>query len=270
VDNVVSFNSANFVCRQLGYSVTDVIAGWMRADHVTQDFFSPLETFRPRFSSLLDDILTVGLRHVDIWMAHLNPSWASDAHIEIARGALAARGLQAVSLAGRFGDTREEFERSCSLATALDVRVLAGRAGILELDASFVRATLEERGLVLGVENHPERTPAEVLAGIPAGEDGHLGVAVDTGWFGTQGYDAARAIDELGDTVVYVHLKDVRAAGGHETCRYGDGVVPVEECVAALRRIAYTGPISVEHVPPDHDPTEDVSFCVGRLREWLS
>ena len=38
-----------------------------------------------------------------------------------------------------------------------------------------------------------------------------IGATVDTGWWATQGYDPARAIEELGEHVVHVHLKDVRA-----------------------------------------------------------
>ena len=59
---------------------------------------------------------------------------------------------------------------------------------------------LAERGVRLAIENHPERTPGEVLAKIERG-DGTLGATVDTGWWATQGYDAARAIEELGEHV---------------------------------------------------------------------
>jgi len=41
-------------------------------------------------------------------------------------------------------------------------------------------------------------TAAEMLAKIGDGEDGAVGTAVDTGWWGTHGYDAAQAIRELG------------------------------------------------------------------------
>ncbi len=77
----------------------------------------------------------------------------------------------------------------------------------------------------------PKKPPAELLAKIGDGGEGTIGAAVDTGWFGTQGYDAAVAIEELRDHLVHIHLKDVLAVGAHETCRYGEGVVPIERCV---------------------------------------
>jgi L-ribulose-5-phosphate 3-epimerase len=122
----------------------------------------------------------------------------------------------------------------------------------------------------LGIENHPERTPAELLAKIETGR-GAFGATVDTGWWGTQGYDAARAIEELGEHVVHVHLKDVLAEGEpHETCRWGEGIVPIRECVSALERIGYTGTISVEHEPEQFDPSDDVRSMRAMLEEWLS
>jgi sugar phosphate isomerase/epimerase len=93
---------------------------------------------------------------------------------------------------------------------------------------------------------------------------------VDTGWWGTHGFDAADAIEELGDHVLHVHLKDVLAEGEpHETCRWGEGVVPVEECVRALQRIGYAGAIAVEHEPEDHDPSEKCRSMRVQLEGWL-
>jgi len=62
---------------------------------------------------------------------------------------------------------------------------------------------------------------------------------------------------------MHVHLKDVLAPGGHITCRFGRGCVPVAECVQALAETGYGGPIGVEHEPDDFDPTAD---CIENLR----
>jgi sugar phosphate isomerase/epimerase len=45
-----------------------------------------------------------------------------------------------------------------------------------------------------------------------------VGVCIDTGWLGTQNVSAPDTIRALGSLVRSVHVKDVRAAGGHETC----------------------------------------------------
>jgi sugar phosphate isomerase/epimerase len=132
-----------------------------------------------------------------------------------------------------------------------------------------VVATLQKYDLKLGLENHPEKTPQEMLAKIGDGGAGRIGTAVDTGWYGTQGYDAAQAIERLGRHIVHVHLKDVLAPGGHQTCRFGQGCVPLEACVRALEKIGYSGNYSVEHEPETSDPTEDCQASLAMLQNWL-
>ena len=80
------------------------------------------------------------------------------------------------------------------------------------------------------------------MAADEAGYPGVFGATVDTGWWGTQGYDASLAIEELADRTTHVHLKDVRAVSEpHETCRWGDGIVPIERCVRTLQRLRLRG-----------------------------
>jgi L-ribulose-5-phosphate 3-epimerase len=262
----ISFMSANYVARQVGYRMT---GGWGEGDRATQEHFRPLESFAARFEELLDEIAAMGFESVDIWTGHLSPAWATDEHIATARDQLGKYGLSVVSLAGWFGGTTDELERSCRLATALGCRILGGSTSALEKDRAGAVAILKRYGVVLGLENHPEKTPAELLAKIGGGGDGTIGACVDTGWFGTQGYDAAQALEELRDVLVHVHLKDVLALGAHDTCGFGRGVVPIRACVETLQRIGYTGAISVEHEPEDRDPRPEVIESFELLRGWM-
>lgn len=252
--NTISFITANYVARELGYNMT---RGWGQGDKATQEYFRPIETFAERFDALLAEITGLGFRAIDLWTAHLNPSWATPEHLAAARGLLTSYNLPVVSLAGWFGSTMEELEATCRIAQALGCPVLGGSTSMLEKDRAATVAALKAYGLVLGLENHPEKTPDELRAKIGDGGDGTIGACVDTGWFGTQGYDAARALEELCDVLVHVHLKDVQAAGAHDTCGFGKGVVPIVECVAALRRIAYAGAIGVEHEPERSNPNDE-------------
>ena len=119
-------------------------------------------------------------------------------------------------------------------------------------------AILEKYDLRYGLENHPEKTPAELLAKVADIPSDRVGVTVDTGWFATQGYDAARAIRELGERVEYIHLKDVLAEGAHDTCALGEGILDVAACLQAIDDIGYTGPLSIEHEPEEGDPRDAV------------
>lgn len=262
--NTISFNTANFVAREIGYAMTE---GWMQGDAATQAWYRPLDTFGSRFGAMLDEVVALGFEAIDLWLAHLHPDWASDQHIALARQALEARNLNVATLAG-FGDTREQVLRACKIALGVGATTFGHGARIVDRDHAFVVDTLGSRGLRLGIENHPEKTPAILRDRIGDGQ-GVIGAMIDTGWFGTQGYDAARAIVELKDVLFGIHLKDVLGAGAHHTCRFGQGVVPIRACVHALRRTGFAGPISVEHEPERADPREDVRASAALLRGWL-
>jgi sugar phosphate isomerase/epimerase len=268
--NQISFMSANFVARQLSYQMT---AGWMQGDRATQEYFRPVETFGERFAALLGEIKALGFGALDLWLAHLHPHWATAEHVALAREQLAQHQLTVTSLAGGFGNTAAEAEASCRLATALGTTILGGNSGLLHTDRPTLIAILQTHGCRLGIENHPEKTPQELLDQIgDAANNGHgaIGACVDTGWFGTQGFDSVLALAELRDHLLHIHLKDVLAAGAHHTCRYGRGIVPIRACVRTLERIGYTGPLSVEHEPETFDPTEDCKANLRLLKRWLA
>jgi L-ribulose-5-phosphate 3-epimerase len=259
--NTIAFMTANYVARETGYAMH----GWGHGDRTTNEAFAPIETYGEKIDELLGEIRGLGFDTIDVWGAHLSTDWATDAHVDALRDGLARHGLGIATYAAWLGPSN--VERACELAVALGTPLIgAGFSG----EPEELAPVLRQHGVRLGIENHPEKTPAEVLAKIERGE-GAFAATVDTGWWGTHAYDAAQAIEELGEHVLHVHLKDVRALGEpHETCRWGEGIVPIEACVRALQRIGYTGVITVEHEPETLDPTDDVRAMRAELEGWLA
>jgi L-ribulose-5-phosphate 3-epimerase len=258
---VISFMTANYVAREVGYAMH----GWGHGDRATNEAFAPRETYAEKLDELLGDVAALGFTAVDVWGAHLGTDWATDEHVEIAVDTLRRHGLIVTTYATWVGPSN--IERACELTLALGASVIgAGFSG----DPQALAPVLGKYGVRLGVENHPERTPAELIAKIEAGGE-LFGATVDTGWWGTHGYDAAGAIEELGGHVLHVHLKDVLALGEpHDPCRWGDGIVPIEECVRVLQRTGYTGAIAVEHEPETFDPSTDIRAMRMQLEDWLA
>jgi L-ribulose-5-phosphate 3-epimerase len=258
--NAVSFMTANYVARETGWAMR----GWGHGDRATNDAFRPLETYGGRLDELFGEIRRLGFDTIDLWGAHLHPDWGTPEHVAIARDLLERHGLAVSSYAAWID--QGTVERACELAAAVGTTILgAGASG----DLAALVPVLREHGATLAIENHPEKTPAEVLAKIELG-DGAFAATVDTGWWATQGYDPVRAIEELDGHVRHVHLKDVRAVGEpHETCRWGEGIVDVWACVDRLAGLGYTGAIAVEHEPEGHDPTEECRQMLAELRERL-
>ena len=261
----LSFMTANYVARELGYGAT---TEWGLFDAATNAAFEPLESFATRFDDLLATIASVGFDEIDLWFGHLNWRWATSDHVTLAREAVRRRDIRIVSLAGSIGETTADVAAACQLANDLDVDLIAGVGPALERDRDGTTAVLAAHGVRFGLENHPERTPSEVLAAI--GESDVLGAAVDTGWWATQGYDPAAAIDELAHRLFHVHLKDVEAPGTHVTCMHGDGCADIARCIEKLLAIGYTGPVSIEHHPFDRDPTDECARALALVRERLA
>ena len=265
--NTISFMSANFLAKESGYRLT---GGWMEGDRATNARFAPLENFEILFAELLRQVCGMGFQALDLWTAHLNPAWATPEHIAIARRLLSQYQIQVVSLAGSFGETRDEFLAACRLAAALEVPLLGGSTPLLFHDRQFVIGALRQDNLKLGYENHPERNGREVLSKI--GDEGAdcIGATVDTGCFGAEGYDAAAAIGELAGRIQHVHLRDVIGVGQEESCRLGAGVVPIQACLGVLRDLDYRGPLSIEHEPETFDPTPDCVASLAQVKAWLA
>lgn len=79
-----------------------------------------------------------------------------------------------------------------------------------------------------------------------------------------------KAIEVLLDRVMNVHLKDMKIEPGNQiTCAYGEGIVPVRECVRILEENGYEGHYSIEHEPYNFDPSEDVVKSKALLLGWL-
>ncbi len=62
-------------------------------------------------------------------------------------------------------------------------------------------------------------------------------------------------------------MKDVKAAGKHETCLLGEGVVRVAECLKALSSLEYRGWYSWEDEPEDRNPLDSAKRNLLWLRQ---
>ena len=174
----LSFMSANYVARELGYGAADE---WGPFDDATNAAFEPLEHLRGALRRhARADHGAAGFDAIDLWFGHLNWRWATPDHVAIARETLDRHGIRVVSLAGGIGTTAADVEAACRLANAPRRRPDRGpRRDRPARTATRSPAVLDAHGVRFGLENHPERTPSEVLAAI--GDAEALGAAVEPG-----------------------------------------------------------------------------------------
>lgn len=107
----------------------------------------------------------------------------------------------------------------------------------------------------------------------------NYGILIDVGNFACADEDSTRAVSRLASYAVHVHAKDfvkkpygtpvkegfdTRACNRLIACAVGDGDIPVEQCIAILKRAKYDGYVSIEF-----EGSEDSLTAIARGRERL-
>lgn len=246
---VIAFNTANLVARVSGYQFS--LSNWMDQHHKTV-----AQTDEKEFAAICCEIAACGYTAVELWVAHIDPDGMTSQRAQTYKTILAENGLTPVALAGGLDVATAKV---CEL---LDIPMTAG--GIDQSQKNEIRSLSRKTGICVNHENHPEKSVDEIRQKIDMGADG-LGVAVDTGWMGTQGMDVPAAIAELGTLIRHVHVKDIKAPGAHETVELGTGCVDIPAVIRELKDIGYTGVLSWEDEPEDRNPMKIAS----KMREYI-
>lgn len=237
----VAFCGANLVARVSDYRFE--LKNWMKQHHATIKATDVAE-----WQAICEDVAAAGFKGIEVWEAHASPQTidSKDKAAEWKR-VMEGAGLKPVAYAGTLG--RETLQ----ICEWLEIPHVDGQIGGLSPDAATKLCAEFEIGY--NIENHPQKTSAEILEVIGGGNE-WLGVCVDTGWLGSQGAPGPKIIKECGDLVRHTHIKDVAAAEGHATVLLGDGVVDPAACIQALKGIGYAGWYSWEDEPEDRNPLE--------------
>ena len=277
--NSLSYITANLVARPVGFNMNK---GWMQGENATQDLFRSAEHFADRFEDLIVGIKALGFTSIDLWAAHLHPSWATVRHLETARTLIAKHGVTITSYPCHWGTTVEDLRLIKRVMEVLGTDLISGFHGLLISDRTALVRELRALKLRLAFENHPETSSAEMLEKIGHGNEDVLGIAYDTGWAVTKNFDAVAAVPGLLPRLFHIHAKDVkpRRTGaptgyelidmGHETCALGDGVAGIEQVIRRAVAGGFTGPIGIEHEPEHYDPAAECRESLARVRTWLA
>jgi sugar phosphate isomerase/epimerase len=276
--NPISYITANLIARPVGYNLN---RGWMQGEHAVHDLFKPADRFAERFDEMIAGIRALGFSSIDLWCAHLHPSWATVRHLEAAREVLSRHQASVTAYACHWGTTSDDLRLTAQVIDALGTDLISGHHGLLMSDRATLVRELRTHKLRLAFENHAETDATAMLAKIGTDAVDVLGIAFDTGWAGTQGFDAAAALPALLPRLFHLHAKDVKARRaartgyalidmGHETCALGDGIVGIEAVVRQAVAGGFTGPIGIEHEPETHDPADECRESLQRVHRWLA
>jgi L-ribulose-5-phosphate 3-epimerase len=247
----IAFNTANLVARVTGYRFE--LKKWGEQARKTAE-----QTDNREFEKICREIRAAGYDAAELWIAHCDPSAVNAQQVRERRKIADDNGLRMVALGGGY------TEANLRVAEAMGCESING--GLWGTDLKTVKSLISGSSVSYNYENHPEKTADEVLAKIDGGSD-RIGVAIDTGWVGSSGTeDCATFVRKLGGLVRHVHVKDVTAKGGHETCPLGQGVVDLEPAIAQLKSQGYSGWWSWEDEPENRNPFD----IAAEMREWIA
>jgi L-ribulose-5-phosphate 3-epimerase len=247
----LAFVTANFVAQAGNYQIRPF--DWGKCHNKT------VETFTlDQMEKLCAMISAAGFHYIDLWIAHAYALARDETSIERFHLMLEKYKLKLIAAGVGLGGTRTNraaVERDFTTLVRVGVPLLAGSMN--KEDVPVIAEWCERYGVRAAIENHPEKRAEEILEKIQ-GYEKWIGACSDTGWWGTQGANAARETVVLRDHLFHVHLKDVKEVGSHHTCAYGEGIVNIEGVLNVLDKFEYSGFISIEHEPEYVDPMEDV------------
>ncbi|HJP33843.1 MAG: sugar phosphate isomerase/epimerase family protein [Candidatus Latescibacteria bacterium] len=243
----IAFNTANLVAQFTDWRFQ--LSNWG-----AQDALSARSMTEEVWDSTCAMIRAAGFDAVEVWSAHISPALTDEPRARRFREILDGHGLLPI---GAAGGMTPELARVCQW---MDMPACNGGFRCAEDVLKIAEAT----GIAANYENHPEKSAQAILDRI--GPDERIGVALDSGWLGTQGVDAVEAVRILGRRIRHVHLKDVKAPGAHETCQLGTGCVNLEGMIGALKEIGYQGHWSWEDEPEDRNPFD----IAAATHAWIS
>lgn len=261
-----AFMTANFVAREMNYEMTG-LEQWGDAHAATVVAFHG-EPFERKFEEIVKNVKACGYDAMELWVAHLDALRATPEMMDSALKILRQYDMKIPAYTAGFAQpnvTRDDAVKIFETAKQLGVTCLA--QGFHPDNGPLVKELASLYGIKMGLENHPEKTPKEAIDKVKEFYP-WIGIAYDTGWMATQGYDPVQAVADFKDYLVHVHLKDVLAVGHHDTCALGDGVVDIKGLLRKLKEIGYSGYITIEHEPFQFDPSDDMKASLERAKTW--
>lgn len=131
---------------------------WMRGHEAASDWFRPIERFADRFDHMLAGIRPLGCTSIDLWCAHLHPSWATVRHLEDARAVLDNHGMKVTSHVTYGGTTVADLRTLARVMDGLGTDLISGHHGLFGADRAAFARELRALKLRFAFENHPEKS----------------------------------------------------------------------------------------------------------------
>ncbi|WP_209328904.1 sugar phosphate isomerase/epimerase family protein [Lunatimonas salinarum] len=182
---------------------------------------------------------------------------------------LAASNVTGYAVGPIYCRTREEMDRAFEYAKRVGVDLIVGIP--LHEDLPYLDQKVKEYNIRFAIHNHgPEDKlypNATVTVNLIKDLDKRIGLCFDMGHNIRDGHDPIADLKKYKDRIFDIHLKNVTAAAAEgKTCELGRGVIDIPAFVTMLRKVKYTGKVSLEYEKDMKTPLQGISESVGYYR----
>jgi len=185
---------------------------------------------------------------------------------------LDAAGVRCVSYYAPTIKSQQDLDDSVRFARILGCSNISGDPVGEMVKAVDERLTRE--GLTFGIHNHffhkkkfVYESPEDILKTLQ-GRSKTMGCTLDVGHIVSCGLDPMDAVLKLGPYLKLVHLKDIQAPGGEVNVPLGTGLCRINEVMAALKKMSFTGLVALEY-EKEGDINDDVARQIAFARGLL-
>lgn len=133
---------------------------------------------------------------------------------------------------------------------------------------------VKEYNIKVAIHNHgPEDknfpTPQAALR-VVKDLDPRCGICIDAGHTVRAGADVVESIGEAGPRLFDMHIKDLRSTAKGSDCPVGEGMMPIVEIFKDLKKMHYTGTLSLEYEIEEDSPFTGMKASFAYMRGVLA
>lgn len=217
------------------------------------------------FEDSFKQLDALGLDCMEFCSVHFQPD-ASDARFGEVKHLIANAGVLVPCFGVEgFGADEAANRRKFEFAQALGIGILT--ADPAPESFSGLDRLCDEFGIKIAIHNHGPGARYDKAADTLRAIQGHstlIGGCVDTGHAIRSGEPPQDVIEQLGERLISLHLKDW-SIGGEEQI-LGEGDMDLAKVASAVRAVRFSGPVIMEY---ENSPANPVPEMKQGLANWL-
>ncbi len=220
------------------------------------------------FDQVVDVCKQANIKYVSLKDMHL-PFKSTPEQLAAAHSKLAAAGTTLVSVGVIYMKDVGEVRQAFDYARAAKAPMIVGAPDPSVLDE--VEKAIKATGIPVAIHNHgPDQkhwqSPREVLPAIKS-RDKRLGVCMDIGHTVRAGVDPVAMVDECGDRLLDLHVKDLKdKTVKSERVPVGSGIIDIVGLMRALDKRRFSGHIAIEYEAQPDNPVPGIRESLAYLR----